>query len=199
MFTKIFQALAAAIGSLFNAPERSKPYTTENNAAFMDATKLPGTVCLIGGTGFISRGIQGAEDSFWSHCFGISKPDWCIEAEANGICEDPLSNYLNDKNQIVAYQLPLTDDQRTNLLAWVRDKIGKPYDYIAFGEELTPDPSGIPYKGFGYICSALWACAYAAIGVPIVASNIDPRVATPKNINDFLEPNTAAKQFRYNW
>ena len=62
MFTKLIDALLAAFGI---TQDKKKPYRSDGNAAFLDAINLPGTVCLIGGDGFVPNGIQGALKSFW--------------------------------------------------------------------------------------------------------------------------------------
>jgi uncharacterized protein YycO len=197
MFAKLINALLAALGIV---PDKKKAFRTDGNAAFLEAVKIPGTVCLIGGDGFISNGIQGAENSFWSHCFGtVDDQGSIIEAEAEGIQKNNIEKYLKPENQIVAYQYFMITDQQKKIVDWAMAQIGKPYGYLEFLEELFPDPSKISPKDFGYICSALWACAYRQADISIIKPEINPRVATPKDINDFLEPNLQWKQYRYNW
>lgn len=201
MFTRLINALVGGFKWLiFKKDDKTKPYRTDGNAAFLEAIKKPGTVCCIGGEGFLQNGIKDATDSFWCHVFGITEPGWCVEAEGGGIEHNEIGKYLGDKNQVVAFQFDLTDDQLNKLLTWINAQIGKPYGFLEFVEELTPNPSeqGLP-RDWGYICSALWACAFQQIGISIVPAGVDPRMATPGDVFNGLEPNLSAKMFRYNW
>ena len=196
MFTKLINALLSAFGIV---PDKKKKFTTENNPAFLEAIEKPGTICLIGGDGFLPNGIQGATDSFWCHTFVITEKGWCAEAEANGIERNRVDKYLLPECQMVAYQTDLTPDQLTRLLNWIRAQIGKPYGYLDFLTQLLPDPSAVSPDDKGFICSALAACGYAEIGILIVKSKINPHLASPKDLNDALEPNLKFSMFRFNW
>jgi len=200
MWTKTINALIGGFKWLFfKKDDQTKPYKTDGNAAFLEAIKKPGTICCIGGEGFLQCGIKDATNSFFCHVFGITEEGWCVEAEGGGIEHNQIDKYLGDTYQIVAFQTDLTDEQLQKLLTWINSQIGKPYGFLEFLEELLPNPEDGPIKDQSHICSALWACGYQQIGISIVPKGVDPRLATPGQDYAGLEPNLAFKMFRYNW
>jgi uncharacterized protein YycO len=198
MFTKLINVFLMWIGI---RPDKKKKITTENNAAFLEAIKKPGTICCIGGDGFLADGIQAATNSFWCHTFCITEDGWCIEAEGEGIQHNKIDKYLGKESQMVAYQTDLTDLQLLALRLWLNNKVGKPYGYIDFLDELLPEPSkDAVITDPWYMCAALIATAYKRINIDIVAPDIKPHLATPKDVNDYCEKEFMRfKQFRFNW
>ena len=88
---KIWLGILGLLGFI----KKEKPYKIDGNAAFLEAIKIPGTVVLVGGpSGSLPEGIEAATDSFWAHCFGISEPGYCIEAEGGGIQHNQIDKYL---------------------------------------------------------------------------------------------------------
>ena len=104
---------------------------------------------------------------------------------------------------MVAFQFPINGIQWKRIYDWVENKVGKPYGFCEFLEELFPDPSTeASIKNQSYICSSLWACAYALLkqnNFSLVLPGIDPRMATPGDIFNGCEPNLNVQMFRYNW
>jgi uncharacterized protein YycO len=160
----------------------------------------PGEIILIGpGSQPLPEGIAAAEDSFWAHAFIYIGNGQVIEAEGEGIQQNDMAKYLGNDSQMVGYSLPLTDVQRATILTWLKSQVGKPYGYLTFVTELFPNPSYIPVSDPGWICSGLDAMAYKQVDIPVVKKGVNPAQASPKDLNDFLEPYLAARQTRYNW
>jgi uncharacterized protein YycO len=200
VYTKLINGLIGGFKWLFfHKDDKTKPYKTDGNDDFLVAIKKPGTVCCIGGEGFLQDGIKDATNSFWCHTFGITEEGWCIEAEGGGIQHNQIDKYLGDTYQIAAFQTDLTDDQLKELLTWIRSQVGKPYGFVEFLEELLPDPDSVPIKDQSHICSSLWACGFFKLDIDIVPKDIDPRLATPGDVFNGLSPNLNFKMYRYNW
>ena len=66
MWTKTIKALIGGFKwLLFKKDDKTRPYKTDGNAAFLEAIKKPGTICCIGGEGFLQDGIKDAINSFF--------------------------------------------------------------------------------------------------------------------------------------
>jgi len=215
MFSKLIRALLGAFGII----EKTKKFTKENNAEFMRSLE-PGTIVLTHRKGFIQGGIQGATDSFWCHALiyvGKStanivrqvtpslihlpegKLHETVEAQGEGIVISTLEASMTDDDQLVSYTYKLSTLQTIKLLAWLYAQVGKPYGYLTFITELFPNPSDIPVWDPGWICSGLTAVAYKRIDIQTVKKGITPSYATPKDLNDYLEPNLSWSMSKFNW
>ena len=208
MFTKLIRGILGLLGIM----KRSKKFTTVNNAEFM-ANIEPGEIILVGPGGApLSNGIATAEDGFWSHALIHIGKDWAqrmrinypyicgntkvgrdstdaeiIEAEGTGIQIDTLHKY--DGAQLVGFSTKLSDAQLEKLFLWLYKQVGRPYGYLTFLTELYPNPSDIPVKDPGWICSGLCAYDYfSQLGIYLANPKINPAQADPEDLYNGLEP-----------
>lgn len=79
--------------------------------------------------GFISAAIRKMTGSLFSHCeFGTPEGTWIGAHLGDGIQERP-ANYCTPSREYV-YEIPCTDEQAANALAWMRSKIGTKYNTL---------------------------------------------------------------------
>jgi uncharacterized protein YycO len=195
VLSKFLRGLLGMLGII----RKTKAFTTANDPAFL-AHLEPGEILLVGpGSQALPDGIAAAEDSFWAHAFIFIGNGQVIEAEGAGIQQNDMSKYLGSDTQLVGYSMQLTDAQLSTILTWLKAQVGKPYGYLTFLTELFPNPSDIPVSDPGWICSGLCATAYKQAGITVVNQGVNPAQASPKDLNDYLEPNLAFMQTRYNW
>jgi hypothetical protein len=218
MFTKLIRGLLSAFGII----KKTKKFTTANNTAFMQSLAA-GTVILTAARdpNFLQKGIQGATDSLWQHAllyvgktagskirqkfpYLLANPKLSkdsqyheiVEAQGEGVIVATLENNLGDNQFMVAYTRQLTEDQLETILHRIYSNIGKPYDILEFIGDAFPDGL-IQNPGNLFVCSSLVANAYLPIE-RIAKKEVDVRKATPKDLNDYLEPNLAWNKTSYN-
>lgn len=195
--------ISAVLGS-----HRSKPFSTSQNHLFVPAL-TPGTVILQGPVkpDYVSGGIQGAIDSFWTHCLLYSGQEGAelvrekrrnlppivqhefVEATMPKCrigCLD--SDYLNDKLQMIAFIPPmLAEETLFKILDYAYSRVGTDYNLAKIEAAALPafQPAFNPRLHY---CSSLDATSYCKGGLSIVPYTVSPAVATPKDIYCELYP-----------
>jgi hypothetical protein len=223
MFTKLINALLGAFGII----KRYKSFTTKNNNEFMKSLSA-GEIILTWSinANFVQGGIQGATNSIIQHALlYVGKtagniirqiyPDLVlknlkipkeaqtheiIEAEGEGVIVSTLDKNLGDNTQMVAYSRSLSTIELLKVLARIYSCVGRPYDVSEFIGDVLPEglQDTVPNPDTLFVCSSLVAHAYEPIE-HIVLPKCDIRRATPRDLNDYLEPNLDWHQSRYNW
>jgi uncharacterized protein YycO len=129
----------------------------------------PGDLVLVKGTDFIAKAIEDVTHSPYSHVAGIVAPGQLVEAQGfRKVGYQDLGAYVGQADVYTCDKL--TDQQRTIITSYVKDKIGNRYDYILIGIELIRYTLHIvlPYSEHNTrICSTLWADAYTAAGTTL--------------------------------
>ncbi len=144
-----------------------------------------GDILLVEGDTRISTAIKYLTTSTWSHAaFFVGDAEGCdlIEADLeNGVRYVPLEHYAH-LNTRVCRAVGLGDDDRAQVIAFMRQSIGKSYDlrnFIDLARYLLPEPpvprrwrrrmialgSGDPTRA---ICSTLIAQAFQQVRYPIL-------------------------------
>jgi len=216
MFTTIIHALLGAFGIV----KRTKKFTTEHNEEFKRSLESCAVICTGAvNAGFVQGGIQGAENSFWQHTFlyigktagemmrslypdifkkkGPAQLHEIIEAEKEGIVISTLDKYVNPDQQMVAYSRPVSNLEMIKILKQAYSDVGKPYDFLEFIGDAFPDLP-IPNPADLNCCASEVTKCWLPVE-KIVRDGVDPRRATPAQVNDCLERNMKWSQTRYNW
>ncbi len=222
MFTKLIRGLLGAFGLI----KKTKKFTTENNAAFMRNLEA-GQAVLTGAidANFLQGGIQGATDSFWQHGLlyvgktaatmvrqmypellknpkipAEAQEHEIIEAIAEGITVGQLDKNLGDTQQMVGYARPISTVELMKILYRAYRCVGRPYDILEFAGDAMPDgmQDVIPNDPNLFVCSSFLVNAWIPVEL-LVKKGVDAKRATPKDVNEYLEPNLRWAQTRYNW
>lgn len=222
MFSKLIRALLGAFGII----KRTKKFTTANNAAFMRSLEA-GAVIITAAreANFVQGGIQGATDSFWQHAliyvgktagalvrqtfpYLLLNPkipkeaqiNEIIEAQGEGVIVSTLDKNFGDSQQMIAYARPISTIELLKILHRAYAAVGRPYDFGEFVGDVLPDgmEDMVPNNADLFVCSTLAIHAWLPIEI-IVKSKVDPKRGTPKDINEYLEPDLKWGQTRYNW
>lgn len=75
---------------------------------------------------FTSWAVMYYTSSVWSHVGKFSENGNVIDATTGGVIEHPFADYFDGKSFVTALKLkePITDQQRTAMLKWGRERIG---------------------------------------------------------------------------
>lgn len=217
-FDQFINSQVGGIGALVGS-YRTKPFSTSQNDKFVPALK-PGTVILQGPVkpDYVSGGIQGATDSFWTHCLlyaGQEGAELVREKRRNlpSIVQHEFieatmpkcrigalaTDYLNDKLQMIAFIPPdLTEETLFKILDYAYSRVGTDYNIAKI------EAAAFPYfqPGFNprlHYCSSLCATAYCKGCLSIVPYTVSPAVATPKDIYTELYPRQDWKIAKWNY
>lgn len=154
-------------------------------------TKIRGRVGWWVGLGQFLLG----DASQFTHVFVVVDAGQVVEAMPGGAILTPLSTYLTGERagDTVLSRIPLTDEQRAQVVEAARSLIGTPYsfaDYLA----LALDHWGIRPRWLrryiadsGHlICSALVDECYRRAGISLFADQRDPGDVTPGDLTRCL-------------
>jgi len=224
MFATFIRALLGAFGLI----KKTKKYTTEHNAEFMQSLATCAVICTsLREANFVQGGIQGATNSFWGHTLlYIGKtagemirrmfPELLnnpkipkeaqvhetIEALAEGISVSTLDKNLGDNVQMVAYIRPITADEMVKILLRAYKDVGKPYDYSEFIGDAFPSLP-IPNPEDLNCCASgvtkWWLAVERIVKEKSEGKKIDERRATPAQVNECLQAKLNWHQTKYNW
>lgn len=196
---RMFEGLGRHVGrwlaAYLNQPVgRYQPFAVHDPAE-LAAWLEPGDVLLVEGNRRISTAIKYLTQSTWSHAalfVGDAIPErspedeplCLIEADLqHGVIAVPLAKF-RDLNLRICRPVGLTGDDRRQVIAFMRDSLGKAYDLknvFDLMRYLLPEPpvpqrfrrrmlalgSGDPTRA---ICSTLIAQAFQAVRYPILPS-----------------------------
>jgi hypothetical protein len=222
MFTKLIKALLGAFGII----RRYKTFKTDNNDEFMKSLSA-GEIVLTWSinANFVQGGIQGATNSIIQHALlyvGYTAANMIrkmhpalllnpkipkeaqtheiIEAEGEGVIISTLDKNLGNNTQMVSYSRSLSTIELLKVLFRIYNCVGRPYDVMEFIGDVLPEglQDTVNNPDSLFVCSSLVAHAYEPIE-HIVKDKCDIRRATPRDLNDYLEPNLEWHQSRYNW
>lgn len=137
-------------------------------------------VRFVDGSGFVSDFIKFWTWSDWSHV-DIWTPDGWLGARSNGgvqIRPFDYTTFVKEEIRVIT----LDDETEAKIMQYLRDQIGKPYDYMAV--------AGMPFRqdwqsDNRWFCSELIAAAFAQAGIPLLDATDYYRV-TPRDI--YLSP-----------
>lgn len=89
---------------------------------------MPVIVRFIKTEGFVSDVISALTGSLFDHVeFGTPEGTW-IGARDQGGVQERAADYCSPVREYV-YEIPSTDEEQIDLLAWARAKIGTPYNF----------------------------------------------------------------------
>jgi hypothetical protein len=89
---------------------------------------LPGDFCVVATPGLMAALIRIVTRSTVNHAFILVAPGRIIEAEPGGAAESDLANY--DGMYQVASTMPLTEQQRADIVKAARSHIGDGYSWV---------------------------------------------------------------------
>lgn len=216
-------------GLLRLVPEIKKAYDTTGNGAFKKSI-MPGA-CLITRSiepDAVQRLIQAGSHSAWQHVIAVyvgqtmgnmirrmypelitntkiplrAKHNEIIESTAKGVVVSTLD--LSGKQQMECYQKPYRQDTFMRLLKNAYDEVGKPYDYLEYGQhggsvmkEIIPnDPNLV-------VCSTLRVKICRHFEIPVCKKvngeyEFDPQAVAPKHIRRYYFRNLSYERLRWN-
>ena len=157
-----------------------------------------GDVLLYSGTDPVSKLIQSISDSEYSHA-GIAV--WwndrlmVLEAQTKGVVASRLSDNLKKYNGGVDYywcKKDITDDKRTQMVAFAQEQLGKEYNYIkvaasglraALGLSMKNQDGSFKHPAGKYFCSQFVSEIYHMAGMDL-AINLSSDRTSPQAIAD---------------
>jgi len=133
----------------------------------------------------ISKTIRGGEMGFWaSHVEALMADETLLGARAGGIAAVPRDYDKGKWSKELYVDVPCSDEQAATFEAFLRSKVGLPYDLKAIGEMAigfltgeAPDWPNAP----SFICSALQTAALLTAGI-IKGAPATVRLATPRDV-----------------
>lgn len=129
-----------------------------------------GDILLDRGTKWIDKEIKKFEHNQYSHAAGIVNENEIIEADGIRQVGYNALDYYDNKADIFTCEV-LTENQREEIVRYVKSKVGSHFDYALVLIEAVRYLFHIilPYKekmNFR-ICSTLWADAYKHVGIDL--------------------------------
>lgn len=137
-------------------------------------------VRFVDGSGFVSNFIKFWTWSDWSHV-DVWTPNGWLGARSDGGVQVRDWDYTKfEKEEIRAITLDIKTE--ANIMNWLHNQIGKPYDYLAV--------AGMPFRkdwrsDERWFCSELVAAAFAQAGAELLDADQFNRV-TPRDL--YLSP-----------
>lgn len=129
-----------------------------------------GDLILERGTGPISEAIEQISHSPYSHVAGYVKDNELIEANGFRKIGYQALDYYAGKADVFSCE-SLTDEQRSQIVDYVKNEVGGHYDYVLLVWEFLRYVFNLilPYKEAKTvrICSTLWADAYRSVGIDL--------------------------------
>ena len=230
----LFDNLINGLIGLFGWKKRQKPFSHSDVPTYLNQflTKMnvisPTQVYLMIGCicktktepGDIGGGIQGAEDSFFSHIFifpGEAFGDYMrkkysfllantkippkakeleiLEAEIDGIDVDSMTSYLTDEFQFYLYGRYFTLEEAEKIMLRAYAMVGTPYDFAEIAKHVFGFIPDDPYRK---VCSS-----YEVYAFEPVERTADPEVEhgfeTPKDVAHYLFFHHAWELFKFNY
>lgn len=129
-----------------------------------------GDLVFVRGNDFISKEIEKISKSIYSHVAG--SVDGTLLVEAQGFRKTGYQKLYAYTNRFDVYRCDeITNEQREQIVAYVKNEIGTRYNYFLIGWEfiryLTHLMLPFPNESHEFICSTLWADAYLSAGIEL--------------------------------